>query len=85
MLLIKLVLLCFVFPHISTLPIFFCLKNCCFLCAFFVLSIQSQYQVPVVHGELLEQGKVAETCENVGMKAVCFGDEGCSHDKDSSR
>ena len=38
-----------------------------------------------MHGELLEQGKVAETCENVGMKAVCFGDEGSSHDKDSSR
>ena len=42
------------------------------------LSLDLQYQVPVVHGERLEWDKVAETCERAGMKAVCAGDEGCS-------
>ena len=33
----------------------------------------------------MEQGKVAETCEKAGMKAVCWGDETCSVNKDDSR
>ena len=42
-------------------------------------------QVPVEHGERIENGKVAETCEKAGMKAVCWGDETCSVNKDDSR
>ena len=42
-------------------------------------------QVPVEHGERIENGKVAETCEKAGMKAVCWGDETCSVNKEDSR
>ena len=36
------------------------------------------YKVPVTHGERLVEGKVAETCEAAGLKAVCTGpDDGC--------
>ena len=34
-------------------------------------------QVPVTHGESLVEGKVPETCEKTGMKAVCMGPNGC--------
>jgi len=37
------------------------------------------YKLPVAHGEYLLDYKVAETCKNAGMKAVCFGNEGCLH------
>jgi len=37
------------------------------------------YKVPVAHGEYLFADKVAETCENAGMKALYFGNEGCSY------
>ena len=49
------------------------------------LSIQAQCQVPVEYGERMVHGKVAETCEKAGMKAVCWGDETCSVNKDDSR
>lgn len=49
------------------------------------LSIQAQCQVPVEYGERMEHGKVAETCEKAGLKAVCWGDETCSVNKDDSR
>ena len=42
-------------------------------------------QVPVEHGERIENGKVAETCEKAGMKAVCWGDKTCGVNKDDSR
>merc|ERR1712055_1210412 len=36
------------------------------------------YKVPVKHGERLVEGKVPETCEAAGLKAVCTGpDDGC--------
>jgi len=35
------------------------------------------YKVPVRHGERLVEGKVAETCEAVGLQAVCYGPVGC--------
>ena len=38
-------------------------------------------QVPVPHGQLLTEGKVPETCENAGMKALCWGDASCSYTK----
>ena len=37
------------------------------------------YKVPVKHGEVLVEGKVAETCEAAGMKAVCLGPAGCGY------
>ena len=47
---------------------------------FFVYDdkIKPKCQVPVPHGEPLVEGKVADICENSGMKAVCWGDEKCS-------
>ena len=39
----------------------------------------------MAHGEHLVGGKVAETCEGAGMKAVCFGDDGCTRHNDISR
>ena len=41
-------------------------------------------QVPVPHGQLLTEGKVAETCENAGMKALCYGDATCSWTKNAN-
>jgi len=42
------------------------------------------YKVPVPHGQLLVEGKVAETCENTGMKAVCYGDASCSYTRQAN-
>ena len=33
----------------------------------------------VPFGERLDGGKVAEICENTGMRAICFGDENCGY------
>ena len=57
----------------------------CIFVMVFVCWAPFSAKVPVPYGERFEGGKVPEACENVGMKAVCFGDEGCSHDKDFSR
>ena len=49
------------------------------------MSKGAKFQVPVEHGEWMVHGKVAETCEKAGMKAVCYGDEKCGANKDDSR
>ena len=54
---------------------FFCV--CCMWCTFF-------FQVPVAYGQRFEHGKVAETCENAGMKALCWGDDSCSYTKNAN-
>ena len=36
------------------------------------------YKVPVAYGTRLIEGSVAATCENLKMKAVCWGAAGCS-------
>ena len=38
-------------------------------------------KVQVAYGERFETGKVAEACENAGMKALCWGDDTCHYTK----
>jgi len=37
------------------------------------------YGIPVAKGTTLKEGVVANTCEAVGMRAVCSGDSSCSY------
>jgi len=37
------------------------------------------YKVPVARGTRLTEGKVAETCDSVGMKAICSGPSSCKY------
>ena len=37
------------------------------------------YKVPVAKGTTLTEGKVPETCEAAGMRAVCDGPSGCRY------
>ena len=37
------------------------------------------YGIPVAEGSTLREGVVAETCEAVGMRAVCIGASGCTY------
>ena len=39
------------------------------------------YKVEVANGTKLTEGKVSETCEAVGMKAVCSGPSNCKYTK----
>jgi len=39
----------------------------------------SYYKVPVSNGTKLVEGTVQFTCEKVGLKAICFGTEGCEN------
>merc|ERR1711973_293109 len=39
----------------------------------------SYYKVPVSNGTKLVEGTVQLTCEKVGLKAICFGREGCEN------
>ena len=37
------------------------------------------YKVPVADDQRLVEGQVSETCAAAGLRAVCWGSEGCSY------
>ena len=55
-----------------------------FLYAFVVCGAPFSPKVPMPYGERFETGKVAEACENAGMKALCWGDETCTYTKNAN-
>lgn len=45
----------------------------------FQVSIMYLHQVAVDNGTRLTEGKVSETCEAAGMRAVCSGPSSCKY------